>query len=538
MPSAVHVANQLSELNLTELTALLAARPQHIARQHDLHDVADTLLLADSIAPALRSLSRRSLDSLANGTADADAIGLMLADSAGVPYPEVLAQLPAVASVAAPDEPATVPTDASAMLHTVCAIRDLLAWISDEPLPMSATGGVLKAEEKILAQGLVIPEGEAHVVVWMAERSGVARTVDRRLRVTRAGVALMDDCEGLWTRVVDSVLAELPTTVVAQIRDARRLDRAFVEWAWPLRDTAGKRSLDLVLRAADMLGLVAGATTDCGRAVLAADESALVTIRAAAFPALVDSVYVLDDLSIIAPGPLSSSTAAALDAVSTVEARGLASKRRLDAARILRSITSGKSVESLLNTLATHSLTPLTSAVESTVKDIATNTRFVALNGTGTDTAARASHPELGTLLLNDPRLQRLAPVGVDAVTVLYGASQDRVESALIEGRYTVVTAERPVPVADDAPPSPIVDLAEDLHRVGLGSSHLERALLVAGKARARVTLVVETGTGPRTITLEPRQVANGRVRGLDTGSDVERTLPISAILELKAVGE
>jgi hypothetical protein len=39
-------------------------------------------------------------------------------------------------------------------------------------------------------------------------------------------------------------------------------------------------------------------------------------------------------------------------------------------------------------------------------------------------------------------------------------------------------------------------------------------------------------------MTIEPRQVANGRVRGLDTGSDVERTLPISAIIELTAVGE
>ena len=538
MPSAVHVANQLSELTLADLTALLLARPQGVGRQHDLHDLADTLLTSDSISAAIRGLSRRSLASLSGAHADADAIGLMLADTDGVPFPEVVAQLPDVANTPEPAEPAIVPTDASAMLHTVAAIRDLLAWITDELLPMSATGGVLKAEEKALAHELVIPEPEAHVVVWMAERAGLARTVDRRLRVTVAGKSIIDDLDALWTTTVAAVLAEFPVTVLAQLRGEGRLDRAFVEWAWPRRDTAGNRTLDLVLRAAEMLGLVSGATTDCGRAVLAEDASGLTAIRQKAFPPLLDSVYVLDDLSIIAPGPLSTATATALDAVSTVEARGLASKRRLDAARILRSITSGATVESLLATIAAHSLTPLTSAVKSTVRDIATNTRFVALNGTGTDTAARASHPELGTLLLTDPRLQRLAPVGVDAVTVLYGASRDRVETALIEGRYTVVTAEREVPVADTAPPSPLVDLAEDLHRVGLGSSHLERALLVAGKARARVTLVVETGTGPRTITLEPRQVANGRVRGLDTGSDVERTLPISAILELKAVGE
>jgi hypothetical protein len=80
--------------------------------------------------------------------------------------------------------------------------------------------------------------------------------------------------------------------------------------------------------------------------------------------------------------------------------------------------------------------------------------------------------------------------------------------------------------------------MAEQIHELGLGTSHMERALIVAGKTRTRVTLTVETGNGPRTMTLEPRNVANGRVRGLDTVADVERTLPISAILTITTAGE
>jgi hypothetical protein len=80
--------------------------------------------------------------------------------------------------------------------------------------------------------------------------------------------------------------------------------------------------------------------------------------------------------------------------------------------------------------------------------------------------------------------------------------------------------------------------LAERLAEKGLGETHLERSLVTAGKSKTPVTLVVDTGSGHKTITLEPRQVANGRVRGLDTKADVERTLPISAIIELRAVGE
>jgi hypothetical protein len=538
MPSAVHVANQLSELGLGDLTDLLLARPQGFARAQDLHDVADAFLAHDSIAAALRSLSRDSLGSICKGSADEFAIGLVLADTAGKPYPEVTALVPAILDVATPAEPTEVPLDASTLLHTVVAIRDVLALITTDPITMSATGGLLKADEKALATELVIPDNEVATIVWLAEIAGLARNVDRRLRVTALGLESMDDLHGVWRQVTDAALAQIPASVRRELRGALRLDETFVDWSWPLHNTADGVRLHQVIRAAEILGLVAGSTTLLGRAVLAGDETAVASILDVSIPALVDTVYVLDDLSIIAPGPITSETAAFLDTISETEARGLASKRRLDPTRILRAMANGESVESLTTELARHSLTPLTAAVTSTITDIATNTRFVSLNGTGTDTAAKASHAELGTMLLTDPRLQRLAPVKVDDFTVLYGASRDRVETALVEGRYTVVASEKPVPVAEPAPASPLVELAERLYETGLGSSHLERALMVAGKSKARVTLVVQTGDGLRTMTIEPRQVANGRVRGLDTGSDVERTVPISAIVELKAVGE
>jgi hypothetical protein len=141
-------------------------------------------------------------------------------------------------------------------------------------------------------------------------------------------------------------------------------------------------------------------------------------------------------------------------------------------------------------------------------------------------------------MLLTDPRLQRLAPVKVDDLSVLYGASRLRVETALVENRYTVVTPAPEQIIVTPNSATKLLDLIDHLHETGLGSSHLERALLTAGKARNTVTLLVETSTGNKTITLEPRHVANGRVRGLDTVADVERTLPISAIIELLAVGE
>jgi hypothetical protein len=235
---------------------------------------------------------------------------------------------------------------------------------------------------------------------------------------------------------------------------------------------------------------------------------------------------------------VSRDTADFFSLVSTLETRGLAPKYRLDPALILRAIANGLTAESIVARLTELSLTPVSPAVTSTVDDASRNGRFIVLNGTGTDTAAKASHPELGEMLLTDPRLQRLAPIKVDDFSVLYGASRLRVETALAETRYTVITPTPEKIIVAPAAPTKLLELVEHLHETGLGSTHLERALMTAGKARSSVTLLIETSTGNRTITLEPRHVANGRVRGLDTVADVERTLPISAIIELLAVGE
>ena len=537
MPSSHVVSVRLGELSLQELEHLVLSRPWAMSRQHDLHDVADTLVSAESIVPTLRSLARPTLVSLVAGIGDSHARDLLLADTDGAVYSEVTALLPAILDQPVPPAPETIGDSASVALHSVIAIRDLVDWVAREPQPMGATGGLLKAEEKILAAGLVVSEDDAGALVGVAHSAGLVNTVNRRMFATTHGVALIDDLVGLWTACADAMMSAVSDSVRAACSAAGRADLAYVQWLTPLRDSTENHVLDRMANSARLFGLTAGGTTDLGRAYL--DPTGDVTAQLATlFPKLQQSVYVLDDLSIIAPGPVSRDTAEFLGLVSTLETRGLAPKFRLDPALVLRAIANGLSAESIVAKLTELSLTPVSPAVTSTIEDASRNGRFVVLNGTGTDTAAKASHAELGEMLLTDPRLQRLAPIKVDDFSVLYGASRLRVETALAETRYTVVTPtpER-ITVAPDSPVK-LRALIGHLHETGLGSSQLERALLTAGKSRSTVTLLVETSTGNRTITLEPRHVANGRVRGLDTVADVERTLPISAIIELLAVGE
>jgi hypothetical protein len=533
MPSAVHVATRLAELNSVALAALIDARPWGMGRQLDVHDVADTLLSHDSIDAALQTLSRVSLESLRTGAADDVCRTLMLADDTGEAYLEVMKRLPALSAQKLPNVPSARSADSSTALHTVVAVRDLISWAYTEPLPMAATGKLLRAEAKLLGSGLVVPESEVETLVWMASQAGLVNIADRRMRATSAGVDLLDDLGGLWNRLTTSVISILGKSVVDAVRVDRRLDEGYLRWMWAVDSPGKDRTIELVVAASEMLGLLAGDITDLGVAWLEGNTSGLPE-----FPELVTTVYVLDDLSVIAPGPMTKDTSDFLDSITRIETRGLAAKRRLDPARILHAVTTGTPASHILDRLSSMSLTPVSSAVSSTVLDIANNTRFVTLNGTGTDTAARVSHAELGTMLVADPRLQRLAPVTVDNTSLLFGAAPSRVEAALVDGGYTVVTARAPSTVAQPAAPSPLHFMAEQIHDAGLGTSHMERALIVAGKTRTRVTLTVETGNGTRTMTLEPRNVANGRVRGLDTVADVERTLPISAIITLTTAGD
>ena len=537
MPSSHLVSVRLGTLSLQELESLVLSRPWAMARQHDLHDVADTLVSPESIVPTLRSLARPTLVSLLTGVADSLARDMMLADAEGAVYPEVTALLPAILEQPVPAEPTTSGDSTTIALHSVIAIRDLVDWVAREPLPMGATGGLLKVEEKALAAGLVVSEEDAMALVGIARTAGLVNTIDRRMYATTRGLELIDDLVGLWTVCAEAIESVVGRSVREACTAAGRCDQEFIEWLTPLRDSSESRVFAAMSNGARLLGLTAGGTTDLGRAFFDSREDAAAQLTAL-FPELQKSVYVLDDLSIIAPGPVSRDTADFLSLVSSLETRGLAPKYRLDPALILRAIANGQTAESIVARLTELSLTPVSSAVTSTVDDASRNGRFIVLNGTGTDTAAKASHPELGEMLLTDPRLQRLAPVKVDGFSVLYGASRLRVETALAETRYTVVTPTPEKIIVAPAAPTKLLDLVEHLHETGLGSTHLERALMTAGKSRSSVTLLVETSTGNKTITLEPRHVANGRVRGLDTVADVERTLPISAIIELLAVGE
>ena len=52
-------------------------------------------------------------------------------------------------------------------------------------------------------------------------------------------------------------------------------------------------------------------------------------------------------------------------------------------------------------------------------------------------------------------------------------------------------------------------------------------------KARSAVVVTVNLPSGPTEFVLEPTGIGGGRLRARDRASDIERTLPLSSILEV-----
>ena len=123
---------------------------------------------------------------------------------------------------------------------------------------------------------------------------------------------------------------------------------------------------------------------------------------------------------------------------------------------------------------------------------------------------------------------------------------------ALSDARYPVaaetpegeLVSPRRRRVAHPVAPAPVVDHSDVIARLRQGEADasggtdlawIARQLDAAIRAKQTVTVTVQVPrSGPMEFVLEPTGVSGGRLRGRDKKADIERTLPLSSILELK----
>ncbi|REJ05973.1 hypothetical protein DY023_08560 [Microbacterium bovistercoris] len=545
------LAVRLAAASDDELTALFRARGiKPDAPWQDFFDAAEALLEPASIERALVALPLADAAALlhaaeGHGQATPHLTALALQDPSGlvpVPVAEQVAgrRLPDVAEeqpqhAASVHDPAPI---AERAFTTASRVADMLLVAREAPLGLLATGTLAAGEKKRLAEAGI--EQNADDLRTIAEDAGLLSTSDRRVQVTTEADAWLGlPFADRWSRLAAAFRRALPDGV----RDgAGWLPPSSWPHAYPWDPSWPDREAGL-RRRAHLLGLTAadGAEPDWAAPLRRGDIVDTASLEQLV-PAEVDRVFLQNDLTAIAPGPLQPALEVRLRGMAERDS-AQSSSYRFTAESIDRALVEGETEASVLGFLTALSLTGLPQPLSYLVGQTAQRHGLVRVWASETGTVVTSSDPHLVQAIGIDRGLRPLGLTAEDgmlvsrvsAETVYWAMVDARYPATLVDDTGNAVSMRRTPPVAQTtaAVPSYASLIARLRARQGpdADAAWLDRELEAA--VRAKALLIVDVGMpdgSTRELVLEATGLGGGRLRGLDRGANVERTLPVRSI--------
>lgn len=552
------LADRLSAASDADLSRLFRARGVRAdVPWNDFFDAAEALLDPGSLARLLPLLNRDEAKALQLAAAGRDpgptgdalkALALLRDD--GSPFPSVLTAIGERPPV--DDLPPVEPPPATEMLSahaaeraftTVGAVADILLQAREAPLTLLAAGGIGAAERRRLSE-TGIPGDDVDALIAIAVDAGLATAEDRLLRATSEAESWLHDGVGpRWVRLTSGFRDALPPGV--RHEQGGWLPPAAWPMAHPWDADWAERSAQLARRA-ELLGLIAGDGSEPGWAAPlrrrgVVDAEPLTRL----LPAEVDRIFLQNDLSAIAPGPLVPALDVRLRSIATRESAAQASSYRFTADSVAHAMVLGETEESILEFLETLSLTGIPQPLRYLISQSSQRHGLVRVSVDDETGRTRIESADL-TLLEAMSVDQALRPLALTAhvgsLTTKVG--RDSVYWALTDARYpatlvddagVALAAERH-PVRTAAPSAtpdygPLIARLRDHQGPDADAAWLDRELEAAVRAKAvlRVTVGMPDGS-TRELLLEATGLGGGRLRGRDRTADVERTLPVSSI--------
>lgn len=548
---------------------------------NDLFDAAEALLDPAAITRFLPRLTREEAEGLAGavhgaavhgasgppaseGTAALVALALLAPD--GTPYPPVAAAVAGLPDPpirrGVPDAPALSSEDvadaalaargAEHAFTTVAILADLMLLTQDTPLALLA-GGTIGASEKRRAVERGLPDDGVLIddLLVLGIAADLLRAADRTLRLTSLG----EDWLGLpgverWTMLAEGFLRRLPAGL-------RRPGGGWIDpGAWPDAypwDSAWPEAAAAHSRRAELLGLVADGRPTPWAAPMRDGGKADVTLLRAALPAEVDRVFLQNDLSAIAPGPLLPTLDLRLRTMAEREPATQASSYRFTADSLAAGLAVGETERSIIAFLEEISLTGVPQPLRYLVSQATQRHGLVRIT----------ADPVTGRTSIDSADPHLLDAIGVDHALRPLGLVRDGAALSTRVGRETVFWAltDEHYPAALIGPdgaderalrvPALSPNRDEDaahryrdlLHRLrsaqgpDADAAWLDRELEHAVRQRAVLAVEVAMPDGStRELVLEVTGLGGGRLRGRDRAADVERTLPIRSIRSTRLV--
>jgi len=534
-----------SDTQLEQLLRKRGVRPD--ASWDDFFDAAEALLDPTSVLRGLAELTLTQARALRAAGLDepveigAAGLGLIDAEKRLLPpVHEIVKTLPAPSerdgAPAPPASPSAAARAAERAFATVRGLADLLLAARTAPLALVGTGALSATEKRRL------DIDHLDELRQIAECADLVRRVERELQVTSAGDSWLEaSFPARWQGVAIPVHDALPSS----IRDVHAADWTSERpWdpLWPDR-------ADQLRRLTRQLGLLADDDTvpswamPIGPDPLEFDSSSLEAL----LPSEVDRIFLQNDLTAIAPGPLRPSLDNRLRAMSEHDS-AQASSYRFTADSISRALADGSDGEDLLRFLREISLTGVPQPLEYLVTQTAARHGLVRVSADPSgSTLVTSSDPHLMEAMEVD---RALRPLGLirESGRLLSRVGPEAVAAALVDARYpaslvdaggAAVTARRSRPAGAPAG-NGYTELIARL-RAHQGSdadaAWRDRELEAAVRAKAVVLVEVAMPDGSRReLELEAAGVGGGRLRGRDRAADVERTLPVRSIVSVRVL--
>ncbi|MEH6781619.1 MAG: helicase-associated domain-containing protein [Rhodoglobus sp.] len=444
---------------------------------------------------------------------------------------------------------------------TTNEVTELITQLRSSPVRDLARGGVSLPDSKRLAVAMSVPLDKIAGLVDIAERAGLIATTKAQWMPTPDAAQWMSlGAAERWVHLAEAWHQGVPDNIRTILADRVQSFwgsgvEEYVRWLFPAGVDAMLERFRRYARDARLLGVTAEQLpSSAGIALLTRTPAEAAAVMAELFPREVHQVYVQPDLTVISPGPLAPQLDARLRVIADVETRALASTYRISRSSLHHAMTLGETLEGMRSFLAEISLTGVPQPVEYLLSEAAARHGLVRVGVHGTSGSYVSSpdsvmlqsialDPNFGPFGLKRDGAQLVSRFGVEQL--LWALSDARYPVAAEDSEGTILSLRReqvssPAPEeAHDAAPEQLLTKLRNGQAGGTGDEDqawLSRQIEVAirNKLLLRVTVRMPDKREVQ-YTLEPSSVAAGRMRGLDRAADIERTLPLTSILEVEA---
>ncbi len=451
-------------------------------------------------------------------------------------------------------------------LICVSAAVELLEELGEVPARVLSRGGIALPDSKRLAQAAGVELDEVAALLDLLEDAGLIITVTSRIfRHPDADAWVDGDVAERWAFLVHAAISKTSPELHRALHEDLTSTRegswsqqltSSAEWLFPLLNAQRFRSsFNRFVTSAELLGLSAGGVASRWSTVATRQPDQLADEMRQALPTPISEVYVQPDLSIVCPGPPTVELERTLRRFAQPDSVGLAATFRLTERSVNHALANGVTAEEILELLTSVSKGELPQPVRYFIAEHGERFGRVRVRAGGSEGSSEItarSETELEAIL----RDSSLAALGIQAADRPDGARELIAQVPPTAAVWALGTAGYPVALQDDhgqvlpvrrvyvpLPSEPLDEVQAMWDRLGQTSSTntddawMAKRIEAAVKAKQKLEVTVAPeGRDPMTFIMVPTGFTNGRMRGRDVKSEVERTLPLTSIINIVPV--